>query len=253
MGAIIERRRNATVLRLDWPDVHNALGPPEASEIVEALRVAPTELGAALVLTGTGDFCAGGDLKQLTMLAAGPPEDLRDVVYGSFQGMIRGLLSIPVPTIAAIDGAAIGLGMDLALACDMRFVGPKGWLRQGWGGVGLIPGTGGALLLQRIVPSLLWRLLAEQPGVRADEASALGLAEPSPLESALASALERADHLALLPPRALSAYVDLQRASLREELDRHLAMCLEHQLELLGSDAFRERAQRILAGEGSDR
>ena len=61
--------------------------------------------------------------------------------------MIRTLMAVPVPTIAAVDGAAVGMGMDLALACDSRFIGTTGWMRQGWARYGAIPATGGLVFL----------------------------------------------------------------------------------------------------------
>ena len=87
------------------------------------------------------------------------PDVVRDAVYGRFQRLPRTILSAPVPVFAAVDGPAVGLGMDLALMCDDRFIGPKGWLRQGWGALGLVPGTGGELLLRRLAPNLIWQLL----------------------------------------------------------------------------------------------
>jgi enoyl-CoA hydratase/carnithine racemase len=118
--------------------------------------------------------------------------------------MIRSLVSVPVPTTAAIDGPAIGLGMDLALACDVRIVGSNGWLMQGWARVGLVPATGGVMLLASRAPTLLWRMLADQPRLDGHAASQEGIAEKA--EDALRAAIERATSLGQMSRPMLAAY-----------------------------------------------
>jgi len=164
MGVTTERVGSAAVIVLDWPERRNALGPDEALEVTAALREAasPPEV-CGLVLTGNGAFCAGGDLRGAVERSAMPEDERRRLVYGAFQGLVRALVDVPVATVAAVDGPAVGMGFDLALACDSRFVGPDGWCQQGWGRVGLVPGTGGELLLRRLAPSALWALLEDQP------------------------------------------------------------------------------------------
>jgi len=246
VGVVTDRQGPVEVLKMDWPDRHNALGPSEADDISAALDAACDGRVRALVITGTAAFCAGGDLRQISELAQGPAEMLRDSVYGSFQVLVRKLVELPIPVIAAIDGPAIGLGMDLALACDMRFIGEKGWMRQGWAALGLIPGTGGVLLLRRLAPGLLWRLIADQPRLGPLEASKLGLAESAAPGDALSAALSRARQLALLPAATIAAYVRLERQGLAEELEAHLPSCLDLQIGLLRSPEFARKSQEIL-------
>jgi enoyl-CoA hydratase/carnithine racemase len=243
----VTRRETTALVTLDWPDRRNALGPQEGIEVGAVLReVAAAGDVRAVVLTGSGAFCAGGDLAAIADLVAhGGREAVHAALYEIFHGVVRALVEMPAPTLAAIDGPAIGLGMDLALACDWRAVGPEGWLRQGWAELGLIPGLGGELLLRRLAPGLIWSLLGSSERLGPARAAALGLAEPAD-GTALDAALRRADALARVPLDALRGYVRLHRQELRARLDAHLAACLEIQVGLLCSDEFQRRAARAL-------
>ncbi len=180
MPVTTELRDGAVIVTLRWTDKRNALSADDADIVSEAITAAGSEPDArVLVLTGEGTFSAGGDLPYFAELGRTlTPEEIHQTIYRRVQAMVRALRDSPIPTIAAVDGPAVGLGMDLALACDMRFVGPKGFLMQGWARAGLIAGTGGVALLHRIAPDLLWRLLAEQERITANRAVELGLAEP---------------------------------------------------------------------------
>src|SRR5688500_374040 len=126
MGVRIERDGPVATVVLDWPEQRNALDPANADEIQAAVRpVANDEDTCGVVLTGEGAFCAGGNLKGAQERAAMTPEERRAMITRSFQGIIRTLLELPVPTVAAIDGPAVGMGFDIALACDSRLVGPE--------------------------------------------------------------------------------------------------------------------------------
>lgn len=245
MGVLSEMRGPACVVVMDWPRRRNAIGPPEAAELAGALAAAGDSGARVVVLTGTGTFCAGGDLPAVAAIAEQGPDAVRESVYGRFQQLVRTLLAIPIPTIAALDGPAIGLGFDLALVCDMRMVGPDGWCRQGWGAIGLIPATGGELLLRRRAPNVLWRLLADQPALGPDDLDRLGLAE-SVEPSAVDAAVARAERLAELPADALSGYVTITRRDLRAEIESHLDTCVDIQVGLICSDHFRLKTAEIL-------
>ena len=132
---MVEHAGVAAVVILDWPDQRNALGPDESRELSDAVGGAVTPGVCGLVLTGNGAFCAGGNLRGAVERSDLDPSERRQVVYAAYQGVVRALIDCPVPTVAAVDGPAVGMGFDLALACDSRFVGPDGWCQQGWGRV----------------------------------------------------------------------------------------------------------------------
>jgi len=128
VGVRTEAAGSAVVVVMDWPERRNALRPEDGEEVAAAIATAGEAARSAVILTGTGAFCAGGDLRTFAELSAAlTPAEIAEQVYGRIQAMIRALRHCPVPTIAAVDGPAIGLGFDLALACDMRLVGPHGW------------------------------------------------------------------------------------------------------------------------------
>lgn len=245
MGVLTEIDGPCGIVTLNWPQKRNALGPPEAGEFADALRQVADEPGVrGVVVTGNGAFCAGGDLKGMIARADMPPEERRRLVYTAYQGMIKTIIGLPVPTFAAIDGPAVGMGFDIALACDVRIVGPGGWFRQGWAGIGLIPGTGGELLLRMRAPAALWRLVPGQPKLDGAAAEKLGLGETADdeFDDARSAAVARVHKLGGTSRATIEGYVRLNRADLRARLDDHLGACLATQVALLSDPKFAGRA-----------
>src|SRR5687768_1397532 len=135
------------VLTINRPERRNALNAEAARAIADG--VAAHNEVRAIVLTGAGGaFCAGGDLSELQTWSTSAPEQIADDLYGSFQQMIRNIRASNAIVIAAVDGAAVGAGMDLALACDLRVASTRAKFGQVWVRLGVIPGTGGAWLTQ---------------------------------------------------------------------------------------------------------
>jgi enoyl-CoA hydratase/carnithine racemase len=246
MPVTTELRNGAVVVTLRWTDKRNALSADDADVVSDAITAAGSEPDAtALVLTGEGTFSAGGDLPYFAELGRTlTPDAIHQTIYSRVQGMVRALRDCPIPTIAAVDGPAVGLGMDLALACDMRFVGPEGFLMQGWARAGLIAGTGGVALLHRIAPDLLWKLLAAQERITGDRAVELGLAERGEPD-ALSAAFARVEALSYIDRRVLGDYAALARRAAwpaEENFDEAGA----RQGHLLCSSEFRELTHRLL-------
>jgi len=247
MGVRCEREGHANVVILDWPEQRNAMGPDEVLEFASVLKTAADDPAVhGVVITGNGAFCSGGNLKGAASRTGMPEEERRTIVYGAFQNMIRAVIAVPVPTVAAIDGPAIGMGFDIALACDSRFIGPDGWCLQGWGRVGFAPGTGGEWLLRLQAPDLLWRLLEEQPKIDASLAKEWRLAEPSAPLTARQRAIQRINRLAPMSRDALESYVELSRMELRRGLEEHLEVAVRNQLKLLASPAIKARIAQVL-------
>jgi enoyl-CoA hydratase/carnithine racemase len=238
-------RDGVGLIELNFPERRNALGPSDCHVLGDVIEAAAVEAKTALVLTGRGAFCAGGHLKAFAEESRNKSEgEIYEIVYSSVQRVIRLLSQCPVPTIAAIDGAAIGLGMDLALACDMRFVGPDGWIRQGWATAGLIAGGGGVALLKRINPSILWKEVAEQSKLDGKACERLGLGEAA-LVSAMQAAQTRCDQLRDIPVEVLRAYVDLSRSDWPSK--ERFEAAARYQAHFIHSSEFQRRAEAILS------
>lgn len=127
MGIIVERHGAAAVVILDWPEQRNTLGPDRVRELIDTVKSAvDDESVAGLVLTGNGAFSAGGDVKGMATRVDMPAEERRKTVYSAYQGIVTTLLDLPVPTVAAIDGAAVGFGLDIAWRATAASSDPTG-------------------------------------------------------------------------------------------------------------------------------
>jgi enoyl-CoA hydratase len=145
---LVEKRDRVAVLTLNDPDHRNSLTGPMVDEIVEAFDAleADDSVGA-VVVTGAGKgFCAGADLGNLAGEATSTGAGFRSI-YEGFMRVGRSSL----PTLAAVNGAAVGAGMNLALACDVRVAGRSGRFDCRFLDLGLHPGGGHTWMLRDAV------------------------------------------------------------------------------------------------------
>ena len=219
----IERRDDVAVVRIDRPKV-NALN----AEVVTGLLAACDEIAgdvsvrAVVVYGGERTFSAGADLKEM---ASGTPNDVRARV-GALQRVCDRLQELPVVTIAAINGYALGGGCEIALACDFRFASARAKLGQPEIVVGLIPGAGGTQRLPRLIgPSRARWMIYTGEFVDAPTASQWGLVDDVSEGDAFDAAIEQARRYASGPTRSLAAAkraIDSGLGSMRDGLDREL-------------------------------
>ncbi|WP_223111344.1 MULTISPECIES: enoyl-CoA hydratase-related protein [Aeromicrobium] len=142
---LVELGREDTVrtITLNAPDRLNALDWPLLQELRAAVEsVAADDEARALVVTGAGKaFCSGANLESLFGDTSRPADVLREHlmnVYSSFLG----IRSLSIPTIAAVQGAAVGAGLNIALACDVIIAGPQAGFGPTFSRIGLHPGGG---------------------------------------------------------------------------------------------------------------
>jgi 2-(1,2-epoxy-1,2-dihydrophenyl)acetyl-CoA isomerase len=218
-------------LVLDRPEAKNALTPEMRDEIVDRVRQVRADPDVrALLITGEGDaFCAGMDLRHSTVAGSGGsgfnPRDTSEALRSGVQAFIRELWELDKPTVAAVNGTAVGPGAHLALACDFvllwdqaRFV----WSFARWG---LVVDAGGAYLLPRLVglPRAKAMVMLGE-GATGAEAVSLGLAYrclASPDELAR-EADELAVRLAAGPVRSLGLSKQLLNATFETALPASL-------------------------------
>jgi enoyl-CoA hydratase/carnithine racemase len=169
-----ERRPDGVALvQLDRPPM-NALSLALLSELAEVARelALDDDVKAVVVAGGERTFAAGAEIAEL----GGPAEARR--VTDTFRGALDAVAAIPRPVIAAIGGFALGGGLELAMACDLRVASDRAKLGQPEILLGIIPGAGGTQRLARLVgPARAKELVWSGRQVRADEALAIGLVD----------------------------------------------------------------------------
>src|SRR5438477_1871523 len=171
----LERRGGIALVTLDRPERMNALSRALVARLGELGREIAGQADVRLVIvTGAGDkaFCAGADLKE----RAGMTEDEVRALLLAYESELGWLETIPVPTIAAINGAALGGGLELALLCDLRVAAQHAVLGLPETSLGVIPGAGGTQRLPRLLGEARAKeLILRAARLSASEALILGL------------------------------------------------------------------------------
>jgi enoyl-CoA hydratase/carnithine racemase len=174
----VERPSDGVVLlTLDQPDQRNAMSAAMTASWVEAMAdLAADRDVRAVVVTGAGSaFCSGGDTSWIASEPDATVDDLRDRMLPFYRAWLA-ILRLEVPTLAAVNGPAIGAGLCLALACDLRYAATGARLGAPFVRLGMHPGMGATWLLPDVVgPSAARDLLLTGRTVDAEEALRLGL------------------------------------------------------------------------------
>jgi enoyl-CoA hydratase len=217
----VARSGAVAVVTIDRSDALNALDVPTLTELRDRLaELAQDDTVRALVLTGAGEkaFIAGADIKYMSGLDSDGAK-----AWGAL-GHEAGLLleTMPKPTIAALNGFALGGGCELALACDLRYAASRAKLGQPEINLGIVPGWGGTQRLARVCGiGVAKDLIFSGRTVDADEALRIGLVN-AVADPVLDRALETANALAAKSSVALALakrLVNLAPAALDAEAD----------------------------------
>jgi enoyl-CoA hydratase len=220
---IVERPSDpVAVLRINRPEVRNALNLAVRQRISsDVTRFAADPAVRCIVITGNEKaFAAGADITE--MAEAGPVE----VMARNVQQYWRPVTECPKPVIAAIEGFALGGGLELALCTDIIVAGEGAKLGLPEVKIGILPGAGGTQKLARLAGrSRAMLLLMTGRFFGAQEAFDMGLiSEVAPTGQALARALEIADEIAAMPPISIMQIKEIVNAGLNAPLETALML-----------------------------
>jgi len=242
-------RERMAVITFKRPERRNALHRDMHAPILHALDEFATrdDLGV-VVVTGAGSaFCAGGDVKGDP--DAPPPRDPdeRRAALLADARVVQHLWDHPKLTVAAVNGPAVGAGLSIALACDLRIAASSARLVTGWARLAFSGDYGGAWLLTRLVgPSRALELLAGNVALDADHALALGLVNRVVPDDEFAAAwTEWARELAAGPTGAIAGMKANVRDALRLPLAGALPLETARMVESAGSADHREAVRAL--------
>ena len=232
-------------IEINRGDGRNALRPQSLREICAAMdRLTGAAEVRAIVLTSAGKhFSAGADFAFLEQLTTMPAVAIRDQIYDAFQGAAKRIWGCPKPTLAAINGAAITVGCELALACDFRIAGPNATFQESWIKLGIVPPLGGMFLLPHLIGlGRANEMVLSGRAVGAEEALRIGLVSRvvDTADDLAAAALATAADLAAAPPLAYRAAKEALHRGLESSMEKEWASNVLAQSMLLGTTDFRE-------------
>ncbi len=245
--------RRVAVVFLDQPAKRNAMSDAMTASWARLMDLLGRDADlAAVVVTGSGSaFSAGGDLSWIVSEPHAQVADLRTRMLAFYRSWLR-IRDLPVPTIAALNGHAVGAGLAVALACDIRYAASDAKLALPFTSLGLHPGMATTYTLADVAgPAVARDLLLTGRTVTGTEAAALGLVSRAlPLAQVLPEALAAADRIAAAAPVATRLTV----AALRDPASRSFADALEQealaQAVTLATEDLREGV--AAAGERRD-
>lgn len=227
---LFSQEGGVVTLTLNEPATRNAISPA----IVEAMvahtqRINRDMSVCCVIVTGNGPgFSSGGnvkDMKERQGLFGGSPAEMRRGYWHGIQQIPMSMYELEVPSIAAVNGAAIGAGCDLSLMCDIRIAGRSAVFAESFMRVGLVSGDGGAWFLPRIVGlSKAYEMTFTGDFIDADEAARIGLVSRVVDDSLLLDeARALATRIAAQPPHSLR----LTKRLLRDSQQVALPIALE--------------------------
>ncbi|WP_102026605.1 enoyl-CoA hydratase/isomerase family protein [Salirhabdus sp. Marseille-P4669] len=252
-----EKTKGVYLLTLNRPNAMNALNTKMGMELIECLRLLHEKDDLrVLILTGSGErsFCVGADLKERNGMTNEDWHRQHDIFEEAY-GMIR---DFPFPVLVAVNGYALGGGLEMVLSCDLRIFAEHASVGVPEVKIGLIPGVGGTQLLPRTIPvGIAKELLFRGHFMSAKRAEAIGLAnyvvEGGDL---MEEAFELARDIAKNAPLSLKALkyavnngieTDLH-AALEIELDQYYK-CANSEDRVEGIRAFNEKRQAEWKGK----
>jgi len=248
MSSILsEIKKNVLLITLNRPEKFNCFNREMALQLIKILENAEKNKKIrAIVLTGNGKaFCAGQDLSE-AVDPSGP--GIEKIVVEHYNPIILKIRSIEKPIIAAVNGVAAGAGANIALCCDIVFVGQSASFIQAFSKIGLVPDSGGTFTLPRIVGfNMASALMITGDKVTADEAIQYGLAyKIFEDKNLLTESLLNAEQIAAMPTGAIGLTKRLLNASANNTLEKQLDMEKDMQIKSANSEDYKEGVNAFL-------
>ena len=246
---LLEKKGYIAVATINRPKALNALNSEVLSDLDELVATvkADDEI-RALVITGSGEkaFVAGADIGEMSTLTKEG-----GTAFGKHgNDVFRAIETLPIPTIAAVNGFALGGGCELSMACDIRICADTAVFGQPETGLGITPGFGGTQRLARLVsPGMAKQLIYTAKNIKADEAYRIGLVNAVyPLEELMPAAEKLAETIAKNAPIAVRACKKAINDGLQVDMDKAIAIeeklfgsCFQSADQIEGMSAFLEK------------
>jgi 2-(1,2-epoxy-1,2-dihydrophenyl)acetyl-CoA isomerase len=248
---LYELENHVATITLNRPSTLNALNRPARARFHAMLREAAHDDGVrAVVVTGAGRaFSVGQDVAELTDDYAKAPPALARLIYDEWAPLVDAIRSMPKPVLAAVNGAAAGGGLSLALAADIRLAEPRTRFIAAFAGVGLVPDSGAAhLMVHHLGLSKAMELALTQKPLGADEALRLGLAAEvaADADQLLSSAHALAERLAAGAPMGLAGVKAVINAAADAAFEDVVALEADWQDRLGRSEDHQEALRAFL-------
>ena len=246
---LLEKKGLYAVATINRPKALNALNSEVLSDLDELVRTVSADADIrALVITGSGEkaFVAGADIGEMSTLT--PAEGEAFGKHGN--DVFRKLETLPIPTIAAVNGFALGGGCELSMSCDIRLCADTAVFGQPEAGLGITPGFGGTQRLARLVsPGMAKQLIYTAKNIKADEAYRIGLVNAVyPLDELLPAAEKMAETIAKNAPIAVRACKKAINEGLEAKMDDAVVIeeklfgsCFKTADQIEGMSAFLEK------------
>ena len=238
-------------LTINRPDKGNTVRPQTLAEICRAMdALIADDSVAAIVLRAEGkNFSAGADFAFLDEMKTMSASEIKAQVYAHFQGAARRIYHCPKPTLALVQGAAVTVGCELALACDFRLVADNGFFQESWIKLGIMPPLGGLFLLPRMIGlGRASQMVLRGLPVKAAEAERIGLAsEVVPLDDLATRGAALAAELAAAAPLAYASVKQAMHRGLETSMEAEWSSNVLNQSILLKSEDFQEGLAAVKA------
>ena len=254
---ILTKADGVAVIQMNNPKAMNALEDELSAELLSAYKdVAADPAVGAVILTGAEKaFCAGGDLKKLN--EGFPTAEAGYDYMKSFREMVTTFLNMPKPTIAAVNGFAVGAGFCIAMQADLILASDKAKFGMAFANVGLIPDLAGLYTLPRLVGlQRAKELVFTGRTIGAEEAGAMGIVNRVvPHEQLLDEAQKLARRLADGPRVALRMAKNVMNDSINMTLEQLLdlephaqSICFQSEDQKIGVQAFFRKEKPVFKG-----